>query len=359
MFWKLGRFINLRSLSLVNRLILVYSLTTITIISLAICILFPSLERINHADQIDYQDHFFSACMQRLELSLIVSVILAVIFAKIITNKSIKYIQKFSHKMKMVTVNSLTEKFDPNDMPIELRPLAESYNFMLEKLQKSFLQMTQFSANIAHELRTPIHNLVGINELALLNNYSQEKQQTIFESNMEECQHLLKLIESLLFLAHADHGQFKIQKTSLCGQTEIKKIIDYYEPIIHENNIRIQCVGDVRVQADSTLFRRAMSNIITNSLRYTPHNGEIYIQISSIPEYVYILIRDTGIGIEEKYLNKVFDRFFRVDSSRSIETGGLGLGLAIVKSIIELHEGKIAINSQINIGTTVHLYFPL
>jgi two-component system, OmpR family, heavy metal sensor histidine kinase CusS len=359
MFWKIGRFFNLSSLSLVNRLTLFYSLTSIGITSLAVCILLPALERINHAHEIDYQDHFYSSCMQRLELSLIISIILAIIFGKIIARKSIRYIREFSDKMQAVTVSSLTEKFNPYDMPIELRPLAESYNIMLAKLQKAFAQMTQFSANIAHELRTPIHNLIGINELALINSYPQEKQQAIFESNMEECQHILKLIESLLFLAQVDHGKSEVKKNILQSQTEIKKILDYYEPIILENNIRIHCDGDALLQADSTLFKRAISNIITNSLHYTPRNGEIFIQVSATADHICISIRDTGIGIEEKHIDKVFDRFFRVDSSRSSKTGGIGLGLSIVKSIMELHGGKVALNSQSKIGTTILMYFPV
>ena len=145
----------------------------------------------------------------------------------------------------------------------------------------------------------------------------------------------------------------------LNAKNEILTIIDYYEPYAIEHEIQISCEGEEILYADPVLFKRAISNILSNALRYTKNNGKINIKIESTKEYLNISINDTGTGIGEEHLPKLFDRFYRVDTSRSSQTGGLGLGLAIVKSIMDLHKGNVNIQSTINVGTSICLNFPV
>lgn len=357
MFWKIVNK-NKTSLSLANQMIMLYSLTTITIVIFVCMILFPTFEKVTHIYNSAYQDNLLSQCIVKLIIALLFGMVSAVIFSSMITKKSMNKIQDLSEKIKNTTVNSLTNKIEIADFPKELKPLGESYNVMLDKLQHSFNQISQFSSDIAHELRNPLNNLLGINEIALTNQHSLEKYREICESNLEECRYLLKLIENLWFIARSEHGQISINKSLLNTKKEILNIIDYYEPCAAQHEIQMSCEGEAMLYADAILFKRAISNILSNALRYTKNNGKINIKIEANKEYSTISIHDTGLGIDEKHLPKLCDRFYRVDASRSSQTGGLGLGLSIVKSIMELHKGNVEIQSKINIGTSIYLRFP-
>lgn len=358
MFWKTGNKESSSSLSLTQQMILLYSLTTISISIFVCMILFPTFEKITHAHNLTYQHHLLSQCIVQLIIAILFAIVSAIIFSSIIVKKSMKKIAKLSEKIKNMTVYSLTKKIKTASLPKELQILGESFNIMLDKLQNSFDQISQFSADIAHELRNPIHNLLGMNEVALTNQYSLEKYQELCESNLEECRYLLKLIENLWFIAQSEHGDLSVNKSWLHTKNEILAIIDYYESYAIEHDIQISCKGDEMLYADAILFKRAISNILSNALRYT-RNGKINIKIELIKKYLQISINDTGVGIDENHLSKLFNRFYRADASRSLQTGGLGLGLAIVKSIMDLHKGNVAIQSKINVGTSIYLNFPV
>lgn len=356
MFWKVE---NKLSLSLTRQMILLCSLTTIFIVALVCVILFPSFEKITHIDNLTYQHHLLGQCIVKLIIVLLFSVVSAIIFSSLITKRIMNKVHHLSSRIKNTTVNSLTNKINADDLPIELKPLAESYNMMLDQLQHSFNQISQFSSDIAHEIRNPLNNLLGINEVALTNQYTLEKHHEICESNVEECRYLLKIIENLWFIARSENGQFSINKSLLNAKEEILNIIDYYEAYASLREIEISCEGEAKFLADDVLFKRAISNILSNALNYTENKGKITIKISSTESWITLFIADTGIGIGEEHLPKLFDRFYRVDTSRSSQTGGLGLGLSIVKSIMNLHQGHINIQSKINLGTQVYLNFPV
>jgi two-component system, OmpR family, heavy metal sensor histidine kinase CusS len=358
MFWKIANLTRIKSWSLAAKLILCYSLTTTAIVAAACSFLFPAFEKIKHLNNNYYQDGLFSSCIEKFIIALVLSTFSAIILGYIITRNGMKHVGEFSDKMEKITADSLADRINPNDWPKELKPLSESFTIMLDRLQKSFNQLSQFSSDIAHELRNPIHNLTGITEVALSKENSVEKYREILESNIEEYHHLTKLIENLLFLARSDHGQITINKKTLDARQEILKIFDYYQPIADENKIEMICDGDAFIYVDQNLFKRVISNLLSNAIRYTSQGGRILIKIESLSDSICISINDTGMGIEEIHLAKIFDRFYRVDPSRSLQTGGLGLGLAIVKSIVNLHRGRISITSQLNIGTSVHLQLP-
>lgn len=358
MFWKIVSR-KLFSLSLANRLILLYSLTTISIMIFVCIILFPTFEKVTHLNNAAYQDNLFSQCIIKLIIALLFSTISAIILSSIITKKSMRSIYDLSEQIKLTTIDSLAIKIKVMDFPNELQPLGESFNMMLDKLQNSFNQLSQFSSDIAHELRNPIHNLLGMNEIALTNQYSLDKHREICESNLEECRYLLKLIDNLWFIARSEHGQLSINKSLLNVKNEISTIVDYYEPYASEHGVQVCYEGEGELYVDLILFKRAISNVLSNALNYTKNDGKIHIIIESTKEYLTIVIHDNGIGIDEIHLSKLFDRFYRVDVSRSSQTGGLGLGLAIVKSIMDLHKGHVSVQSKFNKGTSIYLHFPI
>lgn len=353
MFWKRGK-----SLSLVTKLMVFYSLSTLGILSAIALFLYPTflkmIEQINQS-QIS---NITLECLEKIIIVVLLSTLSVIILGHVIARKGLNRLREFENKMEQITINSLQERINLNEWPKELISLGEKFNTMLDRIESSFIQISQFSSDIAHELRTPINNLRGITEIELSKKDCNEKYREIFEKYMEEYLHLSKLIENLLFIARSDNGQVTLNKEMINAKKEILNICDYHLAIADENKIEMNCEGDAIVFADLTLFKRVINNLITNALRHTSAQGKITIKIKPTHHFVEIVVHDTGSGIADEHLTKIFDRFYRADSSRSTRSGGLGLGLAIVKSIVDLHHGKLHVESQVNHGTSLILHFP-
>jgi two-component system heavy metal sensor histidine kinase CusS len=227
---------------------------------------------------------------------------------------------------------------------------------MLERLEDSFTRLSQFSADLAHELRTPIANMLGEAQVTLTRTRSPEEYREVIESSVAECERLSGIVDNLLFLARAESADRQIHPTLFDGGPAIEKIAAYYETIAEDRHVTIRCTGEGEISADAVLFSRAVSNLVDNALRFTPDGGGISISIAERDAHSEISVSDTGCGISAEHLPRVFDRFYRADSSRSSE--GVGLGLALVKSIVDLHRGSARLDSEVNRGTTVILTFP-
>jgi two-component system heavy metal sensor histidine kinase CusS len=163
-------------------------------------------------------------------------------------------------------------------------------------------------------------------------------------------------VDNLLFLARAEAAEENVQRTSFDGRAAIEKISAFYAAMAEEQGVTLTCAGEGEVRADPMLFGRAVSNLVENALRFTPAGGTILVSIVRRAAQSEISVEDTGSGIAGENLSRVFNRFFRADSSRS--SHGSGLGLALVKSIAELHGGSAKIESEVGRGTTVTLIFP-
>lgn len=360
MSWKFANIFKIKSCSLSTKLMVLYTLSTLCLLAAMGLFLYPTFIRVLQQLDATHAYHLTAMCFQRVIIALLLSTFGAVILGYVIARNGLSRIHEFSTKMENMTAHSLHERVDPRDWPKELKTLGNKFNSLLDRLESAFIQQSQFSSDIAHELRTPIHNLRGITELALTKEKSIEEYKRILESHQEEYDYLTRLIENLLFLAHAEHGEITLQKTGLVAREEIAKIADYFQAVCDEKEIKLCFEGDAILFADPTLFKRAFTNLLSNAFRYTQNKGEITIEVRAVDrDYVQISVKDTGTGIGEEHLSKVFDRFYRVDPSRSSQSGGVGLGLSLVKSIIDLHQGKIAIESELNRGTTVHVQFPL
>jgi two-component system heavy metal sensor histidine kinase CusS len=227
---------------------------------------------------------------------------------------------------------------------------------MLDRLEDSFTRLSQFSADLAHELRTPLANIRGEAEVALARPRSPQEYQAVIESSVAECARLSGIIDNLLFLARAEAAESKVQRSVFAGRAAIERIAAYNEAIAAERRLDMVCEGEGEVDADPVLFGRAISNLVDNAVRFTPEGGRITISLATNAEGAEIVVTDTGCGIAAEHIPRVFDRFYRVDPSRSSE--GTGLGLALVKSIADLHGGSLAVVSQIGRGTSVTLKFP-
>jgi two-component system heavy metal sensor histidine kinase CusS len=228
---------------------------------------------------------------------------------------------------------------------------------MLARLEDSFVRLSQFSADLAHELRTPVGNILGEAQVTLTRARSSEEYRAALESTVAECERLSLIVDNLLFLARAEGTDRHIERTLINGRTAAEKIATYYETLAEDRGVKIGCQGEGQILADPVLFDRALSNIVDNALRFTPKGGEIRIGLAQSNDQVKVAVSDTGSGIPEEAQPRVFDRFFRADPSRN-SSGSTGLGLSLVRSIMELHGGSATLESKLGRGTTVTLSFP-
>jgi two-component system heavy metal sensor histidine kinase CusS len=250
----------------------------------------------------------------------------------------------------------LNERVSAIGWPHELQPLAAAFDDMLGRLEQSFERLSQFSADLAHELRTPILNIRGEAEVALTRSRSADEYREVIESTIGECQHLSNIVDNLLFLARSEAAEGHVQRTTFDGRKAIERIIAFHEPMAEEQNVAVECEGAAQFVADEMLFGRAISNVLENALHHTPAGGTILVTLAERGAQSDVSIKDTGSGIAPEHLPRVFDRFYRAESSRTSE--GSGLGLALVKSIMDLHGGSAQIASTPGQGTTVTLSFP-
>lgn len=306
---------------------------------------------------ISYQQKMINQYQWKLMLVLLVGIILAILFGYIIARRGMRSLRELTMTTKTVTASSLHQRLDPESWPKELKTLGMAFNQMLDRIETSFSYLTQFSADLAHELRTPVNNLMGETEIALSQHYTHEEHCRVLESNLEELQRISQIIENLLFLARAENPELHIKKESLNVAQEVQLICEFYQAMADEKQIEISCEGHATLQANPVMFRRMVSNILSNALKYSPENSKVSFQIRESDGAVHITLTDTGIGIAQEHLPKIFNRFYRIDAARSYRSGGVGLGLAIVKSIAELHQGTVSIASELGKGTTVHLIF--
>ena len=273
-----------------------------------------------------------------------------------VTRRGLRPLADMTAALARVGPTRLHERLEPKLWPRELRPVAVGFDEMLDRLEDSFTRLSQFSADLAHELRTPIANIRGEAEVALTRARTAEEYRAVLESNLGECERLSGMIDNLLFLARAEAAERQIERTRFDGRAAIEKIAAYYETVSEERRIVLNCTGAGAIVGDQLLFSRAISNLIENALRHTPDGGRIDIAITTRGESVEVSVTDSGGGIAAEHLPRVFDRFYRVDAARGAE--GTGLGLALVKSIVELHGGTVSIASEIDRGTTVALALP-
>lgn len=291
-----------------------------------------------------------------LAVVLVCGVLASAVIARIFTRRSLQPLAEMTQSFERIGPKRLHERVPPEGWPRELQPLALAYDEMLDRLENSFTRLSQFSADLAHELRTPIANLRGEAEVALTRERTPEEYREVIESNVVECERLSGIIDNLLFLARAEAADGPIECTRFDGRAALEKIAGYYETVAEERQIAITCAGEGEIRADPLLFGRAVSNLVDNAVRYSPDAGTIALSMSVSAAAAEISVRDVGVGIASDHLPRVFDRFYRVDASRSSE--GTGLGLALVKSITDLHGGKAVVSSEPGRGTTVTLTFP-
>lgn len=266
---------------------------------------------------------------------------LAIVFfsALVIVAVGLKPLEGFRSTVESVTAHSLARRIDTQALPDELRRLGEAFNLMLDRLDDGVTRLSQFSADLAHEMRTPLSTLLGRTQVALSQTRTAEQLIDVMEGNIDELERLSRLVGDMLFLAQADHAKqaLDLQWLDLAG--EARHVAEFLELEAQERRMRIVVEGQARTLADRSLVQRAVINLVTNAIRHGTAGSEVRIAISSTGEQVVLEVVNQGTPIDAAHLARLFDRFYRIDSSRGREHGGTGLGLAIVRAIMNLHSG--------------------
>ncbi|MFJ2710242.1 heavy metal sensor histidine kinase [Pseudomonas sp. NPDC087346] len=257
-----------------------------------------------------------------------------------------------------IGVGNLDERLDSQGAPRELVPMIDAFNAMLDRLGKGFAQLSQVSTDMAHELRTPINNLLGETQVALQQQRSSEAYQQLLASNVEELERLTRMLDNMLFLARTDPASAMSQRQELDAADEMQRIADYFEGLAADVGVHIEARGSGVIWAEPMLLRRALANLCANAIKYGAADSTIQVEAISEPDGSYLRVRNHGATIPAEHLARLFERFYRVDPSRERSAQSNGLGLSIVATIMQLHHGRYSASSTDGI-TCFELYFPV
>lgn len=278
-----------------------------------------------------------------------------------IARQGIRPVEEIATTARHITSSHLSERIKAEGYPYELASLAVTFNTMLDGLEDSFERISRFSADIAHDLRTPVNNIRGEAEVALARARTIDEYRDALESTLEEAVRLSDLISNLLFLARTESPLTHLRLESVDLAEVLEGVRDYYDASAADAGVVLTSTSSSNpliAELDRTLIQRAVGNLVSNAVAHTSKGGTVAITAQCVAANVLIQVSDTGIGIPAEALPRVFDRFFRVDQSRSRASGGTGLGLSIVQGIMQLHRGTVDIASRPGAGTQVTLSMP-
>lgn len=313
--------------------------------------------RIVLALEADEAQSLLARYRKTLLVTMLLSTIAAASLGFFIARRGLRPLHTMAGTASEISATHLQKRLSVADAPAELKELATAFNAMLGRLHRSFDRLSDFSSDLAHELRTPINNLMGQTQVALSRTRDAEEYRTVLESNLEEHERLARMIRDMLFLAKADNALEPLMTEYVDLRAELDKITEFYQMLADENGLRIVASGNGTISADRILVQRAIGNLISNAIRHSPPDGEIRVMVTPTSESVELHVSNQGPGIAGDHMARIFDRFYRADHARGRGDMGSGLGLAIVKSIMELHGGQVGVESQPDQHTTFTLYF--
>ena len=289
-------------------------------------------------------------------LASIAAIILALV-GYLLVHRGLLPLRRLAEHAQGIGVGNLAERLDSHGAPKELLPMIDAFNTMLERLAKGFVQLGQVSTDMAHELRTPINNLLGETQVALQQSRSVESYQQLLASNVEELERLARMLDNMLFLARTDPASALRQRQALSAADEVERIADYFEGLASDVDIRIITKGEGAIWAEPMLLRRALANLCANAIKYGAAHSELLIEAAPDTEGITLRISNSGETIAAEHLPRLFERFYRVDQSRERSAQSNGLGLSIVATIMQLHNGRYGVSSEAGM-TCFELYFP-
>lgn len=294
---------------------------------------------------------------QSLIFAIVVGALISAIVGWAIARNGLQPLYQITRSLKNITAHNFHERIATDGWPREVAALAGEFDHVLTSLQNSYKQLSQFTADAAHEFRTPLNNLMGATSLALSKERSPDQYKTLLQSHVEQFIRLNRMIESLLFLARADNISTGFSLQSVDMGACAKEVLDFFSAVADEREVNLVAEGEATVTADESMLRIALSNLVSNGLRFTPSGATLRIHVErNAAKEVVVSVIDSGPGIAPEHYAHIFDRYYRLEKSRSTE--GAGLGLSIVQTIMRLHGGKAVVGRDAGGGAVFSLIFP-
>jgi len=278
-------------------------------------------------------------------LACVLGSVLAWLLGYVAAARGLAPLGRMAQAAKRIGPQHLGERLNVDDCPAELRQVASSFNEMLAGMEDSFVRLSQFSADLAHELRTPIGSLMLQAQVALGRPRSGAELRAVLESGLEELERLSRMVNHMLFLAKADHAQLALKREPVDLGEEADKVLEFFEPLASERRLKLERRGTAGLHADRNLMRRLLANLVSNAVRHATEGSMVEVSVRGGDGAAGIVVTNEGRHLSQAECRRVFDRFYRGAASRGSPGEGAGLGLSIVKSIAELHGGRVAASS--------------
>jgi two-component system heavy metal sensor histidine kinase CusS len=295
---------------------------------------------------ITHHQHFLQRMQHLIWLTVSLSALTTALLGAWAARSGLRPLRRMSAVARGVSAQSLNARLPEENMPPELAEMAHHFNAMLGRLDDSFQRLSAFSADIAHELRTPLSNLLTHTQVTLTRERPLEDYREALHSNLEELQWMAQLVNDMLYLAKADHGLLMPKHEPLALAEEVDVLLEFFAPLAEDARVTLKRDGHARLQGDRSMLRRALSNLLDNALRFTPAGGEVRVRIIDHVAGLRLTVENSGDGISADLLPRLFDRFYRADPARHEGSSEhAGLGLAITQSIVRAHGGQIRCES--------------
>ena len=288
----------------------------------------------------------------------VIGVLLASALGYWVARIGLKPLIKLSQEAQRLAPPRLSGRLQLSPLPPELNQFVSAFNSTLERVEQAYSRLESFNADVAHELRSPLTNLIGQTQVALTRGRSAEHYFEVLQSNLEELERLRSIINDMLFLASADQGSKATQLTTTSLANEVATTLDYLDFILEDAQVKVEVSGDANVQIEKAHLRRALINLLNNAVQHTAPGQVIHVQIDVQEHQVAIGVANPGEAIASEHLSRLFERFYRVDASRSNSGANHGLGLAIVKAIALMHGGDVFVRSDGGMNT-FGIYLPV
>ncbi len=299
------------------------------------------------ATEITHHEHFMKSFRQTLWEFMGFATVAMGLLGWFAVRHGLVPLQTIKRQAAEITADRLHARLPGEAIPSELANLTEGLNEMLSRLEESFRRLSDFSSDLAHELRTPVNNLLTQTQVTLSKARSAEEYRDVLASNAEEFERLSRTISDMLFLAKADNNQIIPNREPIDLAEEIRDLMEFYDVLAVEKTISLFLYGQGHLIGDRLMLRRAISNLLSNALRHTPVGGVVVVRIDEGDNSeVDVSVENSGSEIPAEHLPRLFDRFYRVDSSRQRTTENSGLGLAITQSIVVAHGGRASVVSE-------------
>lgn len=289
---------------------------------------------------------FFSLLQQWFWIGLPISALVSAGLGWVVASSGLRPLRQVTRLAASMSAQSLKKRIALAPIPHELQQLVSSFNAMLARLEDAFVRLSNFSADIAHELRTPLSTLITHTEVVLARPREVGDYAENLYSNLEDLRHMSRMIDDMLFLAKADNGLIIPACKPIALEALSKKLIDYYQILADERGIQLTLSGSASILGDEQMLYRAIANLLTNALRYTAAGKCISVNISQSATATLLTVENPGAAIAPEHLQRLFDRFYRADPARREGSSNAGLGLAIARSIVEAHQGRIYCTSS-------------